>query len=186
MSDETRSVENHPNERGGDGHGRFGRALQIIWMHKLYRDFWLFAISVVVLLAISTNSQQTEDIQKTQAAVQTSRLEALMASCLKSNENTTAINDAFLVIQNLIMAGAALPGDKPVPNGPPVEWEKIIPGPLSASIGRTLPGFPEPTERLTNAKENAAKLNAKKVSLRDCDAEQAELQRAAPEDVQSG
>jgi hypothetical protein len=54
---EMRSAEGHPGERNGDSGNRFRQARHFIWMHKLYRDFWLLAITIALFLAVQANKE---------------------------------------------------------------------------------------------------------------------------------
>lgn len=77
---EDRTAENHPRERwyerGGPWHVQFWR---YFIHHKLWRDFWLFFITILVLFALEENGDRIKDIQS-------ERSRSITVACVNQNE----------------------------------------------------------------------------------------------------
>jgi membrane carboxypeptidase/penicillin-binding protein PbpC len=167
--------DNHPKRRVQD-QSLWGKVKW--WWSPLggrgYRDVWLFGITGLALVAIlvgrNQNSARIDDINVTRA-------QNLSAACQKSNENTRAINNLVNGLQLIIITGAVLPGDEPVPaKATPREWKTIVPGPLSKQIESLAPDFPDPQQRLEQAQATADDLENLKGSTRNCAAEVQKIQ----------
>lgn len=122
-----------------------------------YRDVWLLVVTFFVWLSFQSLKEN--------------RVEATLGACTKSNEQTAALNELTTALQGLVLASAALPGDKPTPTSDPIDptkWRTITAGPLSEQLTRQFPGIPTAQQRLDQARANADKLEARKVTPRDC------------------
>jgi hypothetical protein len=127
-----------------------------------YRDVWLLIITGLVLVALSADSNRTD-------AIQQSRAESTLNNCRSFNEGFSNVNLVLVALTGIVLAGAALPGDEPIPaSSDPTMWESIKEGPLSKQIQGVAPNFPSSTERLLRAQDNASALQALKVEMRNC------------------
>lgn len=162
---EIRTPDNHPKERYTDN-GWKSRLRNWWGPGRGYRDLWLFLISFFVFLAVSENSQQTDYIQE-------SRISQTLTSCEKANESIASSNLAWTTLQRIVLTSQLNPGDKPLPEGEddPFKWTGIENGPLSQQIRRSIPGFPDGTERLRRANDQIAELEKNKIVQRNCEAE---------------
>lgn len=195
-----RSPERHPAQRASD-QGRWARARCMMVRENWYRDIWLLVITgfVAYALILSTHRQselketqgdlaaaqktiagQQSAITKNQAAIQRNRIEQTRTNCLKQGEIARGTNRLGTVLQTLLLAGAALPGDTPGPLKvtKPSDWRTLKPGPLSRQLEATLPGFPTAQQRLDLARANAKQIADVAVKPRNCKREVERVRRS--------
>lgn len=77
--DDDRTLEHNPKERWGDGLTGWRKWRKGFFVHKLYRDVWLFVITVLVLFALQANSDRVDDIQR-------ERADSIRRSCDETNQ----------------------------------------------------------------------------------------------------
>jgi len=164
--DEPRTPLQNPGERVTDKD--FWGKLDWWWSPsggRGYRDIWLIVITGLALYGLILLGDRQDEITATRAT-------NIQTSCVKSNENSEAINSVVTALQKIIVSGSVLPGDVPSPQSKdPMKWETIEPGPLSRQIKDIAPSFPDATQRLKDNKATAATLDDEKVANRNCDKE---------------
>jgi hypothetical protein len=158
-----RTSEDHPRDRWSDRHTGWKRVPAWFWHHKLYRDIWLVIITIVLYGAVQANQDRVDDIQA-------NRVSQTHTVCERNNDIIRGYNDGQDFLAKIIVSGVLAAGDTPVPKGEkdPFKWTAIKDGPLSKSIQRQIPGYPNGTVRLATAKKQANEVRNKKIALRNC------------------
>lgn len=86
-ADEKRTPDDHPGERDGDK-GRMARLRRTLIRENWYRDVWLVAITIIVLVSANTTKQNSE----TSAETSKQAKEQSEATAMLAESNTAIVN----------------------------------------------------------------------------------------------
>lgn len=153
---------------------RFQKIRKFVWIHKLYRDVWLIIITGVVLVGIGNQQKTTDKLTTQSKTVLANRKDTVRSICEGQNANARGVNKGYDYIRALLLAGAALPGDKIVSHDKHNVPLKIKAGRLSKFLEQQ--GFPAPDVRLARARKSAAGLRKLNVPIQSCEAAVAKIQ----------